>query len=281
MDMSSLAIRVSRTPGLAMLPQITHQVLRLVDNPNASPRHMTALIERDTGLAAKLLRVANSANYGMSGKVRTLIQAVNLLGLTSVRSIAIGQAYQQLITQKGHAARFNRAAFWQHSLAVATAARLLARLKGVKDPEEAFMVGLIHDAGKLVLERFVPGEFDQALLLASDSHIALYEAEKEVFGYSHVETGVLLAKQWNLPKNFQEAIEFHHEPVFYQEKPLACLLYHANLLAHEAGFFVGSTTPPSFGPDVQESLELSSESLDQLKQVFAEEVKRTGDALRV
>jgi HD-like signal output (HDOD) protein len=91
MELSALAIRVARTPGLGMLPQVTSQVLRLVDNPNASPRQIGALIERDAGLASKLLKSANSAYYGAPGKIKTVSQAISVMGLSAVRSIVVGQ----------------------------------------------------------------------------------------------------------------------------------------------------------------------------------------------
>jgi HD-like signal output (HDOD) protein len=173
MELSALAIRVARTPGLGMLPQVTSQVLRLVDNPNASPRQIGALIERDAGLASKLLKSANSAYYGAPGKIKTVSQAISVMGLSAVRSIVVGQAYQQMTSVRGASKRFDRLAFWQHSLATASAARVLAKLKGWRDPEEAFLAGLLHDAGRLVMDKFLPNEFDQILTLALERAIPL------------------------------------------------------------------------------------------------------------
>jgi HD-like signal output (HDOD) protein len=204
MELSALAIRVARTPGLGMLPQVTSQVLRLVDNPNASPRQIGALIERDAGLASKLLKSANSAYYGAPGKIKTVSQAISVMGLSAVRSIVVGQAYQQMTSVRGASKRFDRLAFWQHSLATASAARVLAKLKGWRDPEEAFLAGLLHDAGRLVMDKFLPNEFDQILTLALERVIPLFDAEREVLGYTHVEVGDLLGAEWNLPESMRD-----------------------------------------------------------------------------
>lgn len=281
MELSSLAIRVARTPGLGMLPQITNQVLKLVDNPQVSPKHLSALIERDAGLATKLLRVANSVYFGANGKVGTLSQAINTLGLNTVRSLAVSQAYQQMISTRGGASRFDKTVFWQHCLAVATAARILARLKGWRDPEEAFMAGLIHDSGRLVFDRFLPVEFDRALTMAVEEGCTLREAEQYELNYTHTEAGALLANQWGLPNAIRAVIENHHEPVSFEDEPLVCLIYTANVLAHQVGYSVGANILYEMDPQVQESLGLTVEQYEGVKQLIVQEVVRTQEILRL
>jgi putative nucleotidyltransferase with HDIG domain len=282
MELNSLAIRVARTPGLGMLPQITNQVLKLVDNPHVSPKQVSALIERDAGLATKLLRVANSAYFGTNGKVGTLSQAINTLGLNTVRSLAVSQAYQQMISTRGGASRFDKTAFWQHCLAVATAARILARMKGWRDPEEAFMAGLIHDAGRMIFDRFLPAEFDRALSMAIEEGCTLQEAERYELNYTHTEAGGLLACQWGLPGTIQAVIEKHHdEPVLFEEEPLVCLIYTANVLAHQVGYGIGATVLYEMNPQVQESLGLPVEQYEGVKQLVVQEVVRTQEILRL
>ncbi len=281
MELSALAIRVARTPGLGMLPQVTSQVLRLADNPNASPRQIGALIERDAGLASKLLKSANSAYYGAPGKIKTVSQAISVIGLSAVRSIVVGQAYQQMTSVRGASKRFDRLAFWQHSLATASAARVLAKLKGWRDPEEAFLAGLLHDAGRLVMDKFLPNEFDQILTLASERAIPLRDAEREVLGYTHVEVGNLLAEQWNLPESLREPLRRHHDDVSYDECPLGCLIHAANVLAHQAGFALGTPVLYELPPTVKQSLGISDAQYEGLKQAIVQEVVRVQEALRI
>jgi HD-like signal output (HDOD) protein len=281
MELSALAIRVARTPGLGMLPQVTSQVLRLVDNPNASPRQIGALIERDAGLASKLLKSANSAYYGAPGKIKTVSQAISVMGLSAVRSIVVGQAYQQMTSVRGASKRFDRLAFWQHSLATATAARVLAKLKGWRDPEEAFLAGLLHDSGRLVMDRFLPNEFDQILTLALERAIPLQDAEREVLGYTHVEVGDLLGAEWNMPESMREALRRHHDDVSYDECPLGCLVHAANVLAHQVGFALGAPVLYELPPVVKQSLGISDAQYEGLKQAIVQEVVRVQEALRI
>jgi len=281
MELNSLAIRVARTPGLGMLPQITNQILKLVDNPQVSPKQLSALIERDAGLATKLLRVANSAYFGANGKVGTLSQAINTLGLNTVRSLAVSQAYQQMITTRGGASRFDKTAFWLHCLAVATAARILARMKGWRDPEEAFTAGLIHDTGRLIFDRFLPLEFDRALITATEEGCTLLEAERYELNYTHTEAGGLLAQQWGLPEVICAVIEKHHEPIRFEEEPLVCIIYTANALAHQVGYSIGSNILYEIDPQVQESLGFPVEQYEGIKQLIVQEVVRTQEILRL
>ncbi|MEN3001848.1 MAG: HDOD domain-containing protein [Armatimonadota bacterium] len=281
MELSALQIRVARTPGLGMLPQVTAQILKLVDNPNASARQVGALIERDAGLATKLLKTANSPYYGMSGKVRTVSQAISVMGLSAVRSTIVSQAYQQMAGGRAHARRFDKVAFWQHSLATAVAARILARFKGWRDPEEAFLTGLLHDAGRLVMDRFLTSEFDQAITLSLERGCPLIDAEREVLGYTHVEVGLLLGEQWQLPESLLEGIRRHHEAVPYESSPIGCLVAAANVLAHQVGFAVGAPVVYELSTEIQASLQLPPEQFEGLKQALVQEVTRTQEVLKI
>lgn len=281
MELNALAIRVARTPGLGMLPQVTSQVLRLVDNPNASPRQIGVLIERDAGLASKLLRSANSAYYGAPGKIKTVTQAISVMGLSAVRSIVMGQAYQQMSSVRGASKRFDRLVFWQHSLATASAARVLAKLKGWRDPEEAFLAGLLHDSGRLVMDKFLPNEFDQILSIALERAIPLLDAEREVLGYTHVEVGELLGAEWNLPESIREAIRCHHDEVSYDACPLGAIVYAANVQAHQTGFALGAPVLYELAPPVKQSLGIADAQYEGLKQAMVQEVVRVQEALRI
>ena len=281
MELNALAIRVARTPGLGMLPQVTSQVLRLVDNPNASPRQIGVLIERDAGLASKLLKSANSAYYGAPGKIKTVTQAISVMGLSAVRSIVMGQAYQQMSSVRGASKRFDRLVFWQHSLATASAARVLAKLKGWRDPEEAFLAGLLHDSGRLVMDKFLPNEFDQILSIALERAIPLLDAEREVLGYTHVEVGELLGAEWNLPESIREAIRCHHDEVSYDACPLGAIVYAANVQAHQTGFALGAPVLYELAPPVKQSLGIADAQYEGLKQAMVQEVVRVQEALRI
>ncbi len=281
MELSALGIRVARTPGLSTLPQVASQVLKLVDNPNASPRQIGALIERDAGLSSKLLKAANSAYYGAPGKVKTVSQAISIMGLSAVRSVVVGQAYQQMTSVRGASKRFDRLGFWQHGLATATAGRILAKLKGYPDPEVVYLAGLLHDAGRMVMDRFLPNELDQIIQKSLEQVIPLTDAERELLGYTHMEVGNILAEHWALPEAVQEGILKHHERVPYSDSPVGCLVNVANVLAHQSGFAIGAPVLYEVDPFVQESLGISPAQLEGIKQIVVQEVMRTQEVLKI
>lgn len=277
MDRHSLAIRIARTPSLGMMPTVTIQILKLADNPRVSAKQLASVMEREPNLAAKLLRAANSTYYGTGAKVNTLSQAITMLGINTARSLAVAQAYQQATSGKPGASLFDRNVFWQHCLATATAARVLARLKRLHDPELAFIAGMLHDSGRMALDRFMPFELDRAIQLSIETNIPLIEAEQEVMQFDHSDVGVMLAEQWGLPDQLKEAIEFHHQEVAYEENPLACLIRAGNVIAHQLGFALGM--PNAYGEDdpIFEALELPSEQIEPLARAVETDVLRTMD----
>src|SRR5579871_4304738 len=169
-ELRSLEIKISRSENLPVLPQIASSVLRLADDPDSSAREMEKLIERDSAIAAKILRVANSSYYGLSN-VPSISRAISILGLNTVRSLVVGIAYQQIIAARQVSKLFSKVEFWRHSVAVATSAKILGKLKMPARAEELYSAGLMHDVGLLVLDRFAPNELDQAVSYAQQQKI--------------------------------------------------------------------------------------------------------------
>ncbi|HZH98943.1 MAG TPA: HDOD domain-containing protein, partial [Fimbriimonadaceae bacterium] len=235
MDLDSLAIKVSRSENLPVLPQIVSSVMKLADDPDASARSMERIIERDPAIAAKILRVANSSLYGVS-QIPSIARAISVLGLNSIRSLVIGVAYQQIIAGREQAKSFNKLDFWKHSLAVATAARIIAKIKLPAKAEELYLAGMMHDVGMLVLDRFCPNEFDQALQYARQERIPIYQAERRLFGFDHADVGGLLAEKWGLTPLMTGAVRYHHSVIQDgNHGETTAMVAAANYLASAAG----------------------------------------------
>ena len=211
MDLGSLAIKLARSENLPVLPQVVSSVLRLADDPDASPKEMERIIERDPGITAKILRVANSAYYGMS-QCPTIGRAVTALGMNTIRSLVVGVAYQQVISGREMAAHYSKLEFWRHSLAVAAACRILGKMKMPAHAEELYGAGMMHDVGMLVMDRFCPEEFDAAIKTAQGESIPLHDAEIMMYGFDHTEVGEILAEKWGLSAIMKNAIRYHHTP---------------------------------------------------------------------
>lgn len=281
-EFASLALKVSRSENLPVLPQVASTVLRLADDPNSSPKMMERTIERDPAITAKILRVANSAYYGLSN-VGNIGRAIGVLGMNAVRSLVIGVVFQQLASGKEQAPNYSKLEYWRHSLAVAVTARILGKLRLPEAAEDLYVAGMMHDVGMLVLDRFCADEFDRAILFARSQQIPLHMAEKFAFGFDHCQVGAMLAERWSLPKTVAKAIEFHHRPQADPESlkttAIVCLADH---LAHRSG--LTNNVPLPKLPDWTEAREIvgiSEEQLEVIQQVVVQEVIRAQDAFKI
>jgi HD-like signal output (HDOD) protein len=281
-ELRSLEIKISRSENLPVLPQIASSVLRLADDPDSSAREIEKLIERDSAIAAKVLRVANSSFYGLS-HVPSISRAVSILGLNTVRSLVVGLAYQQLIAAKQASKLFSKVEFWQHSVAVATAARILAKMRMQDRAEELYSAALMHDVGLLVMDRFAPNELDQSLSSARENKMRLHEAERLLFNFDHAQIGGLLADRWGLTQSLKNAIRYHHAPLEDSEDmEFTTFVAVADLLAHQCGYTnnVG-TLPIEIESDLLAVVGIPEEQLDPIRAVIVAEVERAQDALQI
>ncbi|OHC63090.1 MAG: hypothetical protein A2045_04320 [Rhodocyclales bacterium GWA2_65_20] len=199
--------KVRQIPSLSI---VVTELLASMDKENVETAYLVGKIGQDQGLAARVLRVANSAFYGLTSRVSAVNEAVTVLGFNAVRSLALAAGVVQLFP---HAAgnKFDRIAFWQHAIGTGVCARMLAARLG-KDPETAFSAGLLHDMGKLVLHVYFPDTFDAVLARCAADGCAIVEAERAVLGFDHAAIGYEVARQWRFPPSIQQAIRNHHRP---------------------------------------------------------------------
>lgn len=281
-ELASLGIRISRSENLPVLSQSASAVLKLVDNHDVGPREIESAIAKDPAITAKILKAANSAYYG-GVKVPTVGRAVQFLGMNSVRSLVVGIAFQQMTSGKGETPGFNKLEFWKHSLAVATASRILGRIRVPDKAEELYCAGVMHDVGMLVLDRFMPMEFQTALVSSQRTKRPLYEAERQTYGFDHAEVGALLAEHWHLTPIMHCAIQYHHNPMrdencFETTKIVAA----ADAIAHKCGF---KNSVDGSVHDLENDLcgitGLSEEHMDKVMSLVMTEVEQAQAALQM
>ncbi|MFQ3588576.1 MAG: HDOD domain-containing protein [Fimbriimonadaceae bacterium] len=282
MDLESLAIKIARSENLPVLPQVVSTVLRMVDDPNASPKSMERIIERDPAIAAKILRVANSPFYGFT-QVTSINRAIGVLGMNTIRSLVTAIAYQQLITNRQGASKFDRLRFWQHSLAAGTAARILGKIRFPSQAEELYTAAMMHDVGILVLERFMPDMFDQTYRFAHDLGLALHQAEMQLMGFHHGHVGGLLAEKWGLTGVMAAAVRYHHDPDEDLNFPETTLLIGAaNRLAYQCELgHADFDRSLDFTDAEREVLQMPDEQLIVIRTVVAQEVARAQEGLQI
>ncbi len=200
---------VTHIGDLPAIPAVVSEVLQMTDTPNTTIAEMSEKIQQDPALTAKILRISNSPYYGMRQYVGTLKLALVILGVREIRNIAVGIAV--LDTLRNEKTEMLLADdFWNHSLTTAAIARKLDIMMQLNHQGEAFIGGLLHDVGKMVLLNHYGDEYGSIYKDTSDAPERIVDIEKEKFGFTHADAGTALVERWNLPKALCEAVYAHH-----------------------------------------------------------------------
>lgn len=203
---------VQKITDLPALPTMLATLNRLMADPRTSADTLGKALSTDPALVSKVLKLVNSAFYGFPGRIGTISQAVIILGFSSIRNLVLTTSIMQMFGTKGQKQGFDVEAFWRHSLQTAALARQLALEKGQAYIEEAFIGGLLHDMGRMVLSQKLPDEFEKIMNAAAKTGVRLRQAEQVILGTTHSEVGSWLAQKWNLPAPLIDVIQFHHAP---------------------------------------------------------------------
>lgn len=212
---------------LPSLPTVALELMRSLDDDAADAEHLAGLIASDQALVASLLRIANSSFYGMSGKIHTIRDAMVLIGLRGVRSLAIAASVSAAFSRQGRG--FNLHRFWRHSIAVAVSAQELARARHM-NPDMAFAAGLLHDIGRLVLANGFPEHYAEVERWRSEHDALSQDAERAVLGTDHADVGRQVTRNWRFPAALCDAIGGHHHPDALAA-PLTALIHVADSVA--------------------------------------------------
>jgi len=257
-------------------PLVFRQIVRVVDDPDTSAYEAAAIIAEDPAMSARLLRITNSAFYGLSGTVNSVKQAVVIIGLNSVKSLVVSTSVIDMFKTDGQGREFEDL-FWRHSLATAFGSRLLMRTLRPADfdaIEVAFTTGILHDIGKMVMY-LKSAELCRRIHSSAVSSDQEAEAELEAFGCTHAAVGEKLTESWNLPRELSLAIAHHHAPQEQGEGAchLTDVLHVADTLAyHLLADGAREFSAPRLDPGVLErsglKLEAVGDYLEMLKSEY-------------
>lgn len=220
---------VNKLRDIPTLPMVVTKIVEIVDSPDSSANDLNKVISMDQALTMKVLKLVNSAFYGFPKKIETLTQAIVILGFNTVRSLALSISMIDFFSPKGTRHCLNYPEFWKHSISTSSLAKLLAKKSFPALSEEAFVAGLIHDVGIIVLDQFLPIEFSQVLNEVNNKKIPFYDAEKFVIELTHCDVGRMLASKWNFPESLTAALAYHHDPVSnHAYFPLIAIIHAAD-----------------------------------------------------
>lgn len=273
----ALAKLFRRVSEMTTLPVAAQRIMQLVADANSSASDLLTAIEGDPVLAAKVLRRVNSAFYGLRSKVADLRSAISLLGYREIRNLALTVYLTRMFKEGNSYKKFSREGLWEHSVAVANASRIVARTYGSATPDEAYLAGLLHDIGLILLDQYLPRHLFQVIDLVEQGK-STCAAERELLPFDHALLGAFVATQWNFPPQVTMAIRYHHEPLA-AEGPhcdMAAVVAVANYLCSRAGFTslgYQQLSPP--GDRVLAQLQLTETQFQSLGESLQETLRST------
>lgn len=230
-NIDKLLKMVERMPAF---PGSVHRILQLTADLNCAPKDLVQVIEHDPVLTMKILKLVNSAYFGLAKAITSIRHAVVYVGINTVKNLALSVATIGMLPKRNPAG-FDMEGLLLHSLATAALARRLGREMGV--PEQAvtdfFVAGLLHDIGKAVFAQYAPNEFKTALHRAAQEAIPLHEAETAIIGADHARVGAMLAQVWKLTPELVSCLANHHQPE-QDPTPMTRAVFLANQLAKHA-----------------------------------------------
>ncbi len=279
----TITASIAKMPSL---PTTVAKILQVCSNPRALPTDLNQVISLDPVLMGKVLRLINSAYYSLPNQVTSLVRAVIMLGINTVKNLALSTAVLGNLGKGAAGNVLNLEGFWRHSICAGVTAKHIARKRGV-DPklqEEYFAAGLLHDLGKIPLNNFLPDLYIQALEFADREHRPLYTAEAHILGMSHAEVGTLVAQAWRLDPPIADTIAHHHALSGYAgpHRDVVFAAAAANTFANtlEIGYS-GDRHPEAVPAAVFEQLGLDWDYLETIEDEIAAEIDKAQVFLQV
>ncbi len=275
---------IDRMPSLSLT---VTKVLEICDKPDTSPNDLNQIISLDPVLTGQVLKLINSAYYSLPNRVISLTRAIIMLGLNTVKNLALSTAVLGSIGREESFQHLPIDFFWTHSLGVGVTAKAIAASLGIPklDLEEYFVAGLLHDIGKIPLSRCFADKYSRVLELVSRERYTLHEAETKVIGLNHLLVGQMIAEKWRLPDTLQASLGRHHQPAAASEdsRKLVAIVALADIFANK--FEIGSAgdvyQETALETEVLTMLDISWSAIAMLKNMVQEEIENARVFLQV
>ncbi len=265
------------------LPVIYQELFQKMQDPDISVPRIAEIITKDQALTAKILHLVNSAFYGYSQRIETISRAVVILGFQAVRSAALAISVFDYFKDEESNSHVDMEMFWKHSIAVASICKVLAPALNIQQAEEAYVVGLLHDTGKLIEKRYFAEDFDEVCYAANELHLSWFECEKALFQVHHAVIGKTVFRQWEFPHHIVDAVNCHHIPATSLKAPhLASLVHVADFLSYEMNLGApGAWAPKECSPDALRLLNFKLGDFESHQDAAVEEIEHSMEILKL
>lgn len=251
--------------GITSLPAIYQRLDQAINDPYSDLSTIASILSEDSSLAARLLRLANSAMFCFPSKVDTVSRAITIIGTKQLRDLVLATSVIQLFN-KIPEEHVSMESFWRHSIATGITARIIATYRREANVERFYVLGLLHDIGRLIMYLQIPEMANRAIEKSGSDEMPLYEAERDLLSFDHAAVGKELLEKWKLPKSLQEGVAYHHLPSrakLYPEE--AAVVHIADIIAN--AFKMGSSGEPTVPPFVEQTWSRLGLTVDQLPHI--------------
>ena len=268
------------------LPTSVTKVLEICNNPQTSPADLNHVISLDPVLVGRVLKLINSAYYGLGQPVTSLARAIIMLGINTVKNLALSTAIMGQFSSKKNSHGLDMEGFWRHSLCVGVSAKLLARKRGIdaKLTEEYFTAGLLHDIGKIPLNAVLSRKYMLTVSAADRERQSLFQAEQSGLGLNHCTAGAMISDAWKLEGAVGDVIVYHHDYTGYSgnNSDILFSVIAANRFATVSGMgFAGDRHPEKIDPLIWEALNVSWEVFDGIEEITNSEIEKAEIFLKI
>lgn len=257
--------------GLKPMPGSVTSALKVIEEPDVTISEISSIIAKDQALAARILKFANSAYYGFPHPASTLNEAIARLGFRRIKNILFTLSYSSMLGRRIAGYNLGHGELWRHSIAVAMTCQRISERVAYSAPDEAYVAGLLHDIGKLLLDQYFKVDWAHLLSIGQENNLTLIEAEENLLGINHAQTGGELARNWGLPTRLSDAIAYHHTPALATWPDLAAIVQVADIICWRLN--IGLTHPDFLPEPAAVALELLSLSLidiDEMTDIYSD-----------
>jgi len=261
------------------LPITVSKILEITKNPNVSAQELNNIISIDPVLTGRILKLINSAYYSLPNQITSIVRAIVMLGINTVKNLALSTSIVNTINKRENFNALDMDGFWRHSICVGVLAKTFANKMGVtlKLQEEYFVAGLLHDIGKIPLNSQMPEKYLSAMTISRQNKISLQEAENKVFGLNHTNIGLTVSQQWRLNPSLVETICHHHDYMQASEplRKFVATIALANIITNKTGIgFSGNKFPENKENEIFGITKLAWEDIDNAEAVAEEAIKK-------
>ncbi|MBI4633258.1 MAG: HDOD domain-containing protein [Deltaproteobacteria bacterium] len=271
-DLKIMRGKVENINALPTIPSTLKRLSVLIEKPKITLDEISRFVANDPALATKVLKMVNSAIYGFPGRISSVSHAIMLLGLNVVKGLLLGVSVFEIMQK-------SMLGLWDHSVGCAVVARLIAVKKGLKEPDEVSVAGLLHDIGKVILLLEFSKEYESAMEDAQTQGVIISEAEKDHFAEGHANVGAWLAEKWCFPRNLIEVMGNHHRPQLSRIAQTETAIVHlSDIIIRARGVgFAGDNSLPVINAAAFEMLKLTEADIKEILKEMENSLEETED----